>query len=472
MAYVEVMIVNPPELEDAIAKHRLGRVDEAEPVYRSFTRTHPELDEPWHLLGVIALQRNAPQSAEPFFREAIKRNPSHVKCLSNLGGALYQLERYAESEQALKAALSLSPDYVSARYNLGNTLLAMGRLQDARLAFEQAIAIQPDHVEAQNNLAETQKLMGTFDAAVETLQVALAQTPGNKLLENALIDILNYHMPKAERQSAYVEAQAVLQSLSLEGSDRPAPSTPLSDEAIGRLYRRCRDVLTTFGIGGDAVSPQIWRGATDDPDCRRHMKVFKTFNAIPEFCFHCYKIQIEPQTVVELFKLLMIFDAIALPGNNTRKCLVEVRPEISGAYKGLIYCQSREEGLEILNIVKTAIHEQISPQIPVVLKRGCSEFPVAYPEYGHFDETGKPTMVYNEQWRELEDYVDQNLSGYKRPNVFPTHNHPGFTVRDTVVMGIWLAYAAAIGDMNYLKISGTPVDKLPLSGRAPFKGTV
>ena len=54
--------------------------------------------------------------------------------------------------------------------------------------------------------------------------------------------------------------------------------------------------------------------------CDRHKKIFYEFNAIPKFCFNCYKVQIDIYNVVDLIKLYLIFDNIELPKINIRKC--------------------------------------------------------------------------------------------------------------------------------------------------------
>lgn len=71
---------------------------------------------------------------------------------------------------------------------------------------------------------------------------------------------------------------------------------------------------------------QLWKNEHKDDrsgGCLRHMTVFKQFNAIPKYCFDCYKVEIAHRTVGELFKLLMVFEKIALPSDNSRKCMCE-----------------------------------------------------------------------------------------------------------------------------------------------------
>ena len=94
---------------------------------------------------------------------------------------------------------------------------------------------------------------------------------------------------------------------------------------------------------------QVFRRNKINLNCERHFKVFNSFNTIPEFCFGCYKIQISPKNIIELIKLYIIFDQFEFGKDIFRKTLIEVRPKVSGTYKGLIYCSSKEESEEILN---------------------------------------------------------------------------------------------------------------------------
>jgi hypothetical protein len=171
----------------------------------------------------------------------------------------------------------------------------------------------------------------------------------------------------------------------------------ISEESVRELYQECLDALVKSGLGGGSMY-QVTRGVTqngwksaprgNNPSgniCRARMVAFNTYNIIPEYCFGCYKVVIEPRNVVELFKLMALIDEISLPNDNTRKCLVEVRPIIDGYYKGFVYCQDLSEGRDLLERMKMEVAEGISEGVTVALKRGCTEYRVAYPEYGAFD---------------------------------------------------------------------------------------
>jgi hypothetical protein len=302
-----------------------------------------------------------------------------------------------------------------------------------------------------------------MEEAVQVLQSALEKEPTNALISDFLIDILDHHMPNVEARGPHAKAQEALQRVTLEYEGTPM----IIDEAVQRLYQQCHGIIGPLGSTNHPT--QIWRGKNVDMGCNRHLMLFDTFNIISEYCFGCYKVSIEPRTVVELIKLMLVFDNLKLPNDNTRKCMVEARPEISGTYKGLIYCRSLDEGKDILKIVQAMVGEKISDKIPVTVKRGCSEYPIAYPEYGLIEDNGPSPMTYREEWREQEDYADKKLIGHVYPQVFDTHNHSGLSLRDALVMRTWLAYAATIGDLNYIEVSGSPMPKLRIEKRTLFQ---
>ena len=93
--------------------------------------------------------------------------------------------------------------------------------------------------------------------------------------------------------------------------------------------------------------------------CARHMSIFERYNIIPEFCFGCFKVQVEPRSILEQIKLFIVFDRLVLVNNNTRKCMVELRPNMPGFYKGLIYCSSSEEAKTVLKNVDTILQRKM-----------------------------------------------------------------------------------------------------------------
>jgi hypothetical protein len=235
----------------------------------------------------------------------------------------------------------------------------------------------------------------------------------------------------------------------------------ISNEAPCTLYQR----LDTPGVyGGSVKSLQVSRGKhplewknANPGGCDRHYKVFNELNIIPEYCFGCYKVVIEPTTVMELFKLLILFEKIYLPDNNTRKCMVETRLDCSGTYKGFVYCRGLEESKEVHSIVSSAVADEISPNISITMKRGCTGYYAAYPEYSPKEPGIKP-MEYNPDWRMLEEEFDKGRTYSRRTSPAQLTACPPWEV---FAMTFWLGYAATIGDTSYFDIAGTVLPPIP-----------
>ena len=75
------------DLDEALKKHRAGRLDDAEEDYQAILNADPSCAEAWHLLGVIALQRGDAEAAEPHLEKALGLSPDNAKFLNNYGVA-------------------------------------------------------------------------------------------------------------------------------------------------------------------------------------------------------------------------------------------------------------------------------------------------------------------------------------------------------------------------------------------------
>ena len=167
---------------------------------------------------------------------------------------------------------------------------------------------------------------------------------------------------------------------------------------------------------------------------------------------------------MELFKLLMLFDGLVLPGNNTRKCMVEGRADSKGSYKGFIYCRSIEEGKEVRRILQEIVAVEISPDVPVSLKRGCSVFARTHPRYAQL-KPGAPIMSFPPSWKVHEDFVDKAYASMHganagNPNV-NVETKAAYPPTEIFALQYWLQYAATIGDISYLKIAGRVLPPIP-----------
>ena len=145
-------------------------------------------------------------------------------------------------------------------------------------------------------------------------------------------------------------------------------------------------------------------------------------------------------------KLFLVFDQIKLSKNNIRKCMIEMRSEISGFYKGLIYCSSMEEAYQIADYLEIVVKEKFRSKLPLAVKRGCSEYPMAFPDYKQINKSGAQLMNYNDDWKLIEEDYDSknpiNRNGIIRPSL------SGLSLSDVLIIRNWIDYAKGIGDSS------------------------
>ncbi|MBF0357201.1 MAG: tetratricopeptide repeat protein [Magnetococcales bacterium] len=449
-----------------------GKLDEAILYHRKTISIKPDLATAHSNLGVAVQEQGKLDEAVACFQKAISIKPDFAEAHNNLGFAQIEIGKLDEAVSSCKKAVTLKPDYADAYSNLGYALLEQKKLEEAVSSCKMAIAIRPDFADAHTNLSSALREQGKADEAIYTLENALKSSSNYNKISEALIDILNFYTPENEYLGVHVKTQQTLQKKMASSIEKNSPT----NEIIKQLFQGSYEVLKAQNLHNERYfHTQIFRGRMDDSiknpifgNCSRHKKVFDIHGVIPKHCFSCYKVTIKPRTVLELFKLMMVFHNLKLPNDNTRKCIVEVRPEVSGTYKGFIFCQSFEEATDVLDIVKTLVCEKIHDNVPLTIKRGCSEYALAYPDYEKTEEMGSPLMMYNEEWRKYEEEVDKYTLGETNP-MNNTFSHIGVTLRDAMVMRNWLAYAKMIEDHSFMDIFEHSVLALPIKKRPLFE---
>src|SRR5580704_7685264 len=163
----------------ALALHKVGRLAEAERIYKQILATEPTHFGCLQLLGVISDQRGDHATAARQIESALKINPDNVFALISRGNALHALKRFDEALASCDRAIAVRPDYVEAHYNRGNALHALKRFGEALASYESALAARPDDAEALSNRGATLHGLGRFEEAVASCDRALALRPDN-----------------------------------------------------------------------------------------------------------------------------------------------------------------------------------------------------------------------------------------------------------------------------------------------------
>ena len=106
------------------------------------------------------------------------------------------------------------------------------------------------------------------------------------------INLLTEYVPTTSLLNPTIVAHQELRKISLRHNN----SEVKSDKHIVKIVSEIQKILDNDAINVETKESQIFRRNSVDLNCNRHMSVFNTHSIIPEFCFGCYKVQVEPRS--------------------------------------------------------------------------------------------------------------------------------------------------------------------------------
>ena len=91
-------------LEQGVAAHKIGKLQEAERLYRAILQAQPKNPDANHNLGVLAVSVNRVDLALPLFKTALKVNPTIEQYWFSYIDALVRANQRKDAKQAIKKA--------------------------------------------------------------------------------------------------------------------------------------------------------------------------------------------------------------------------------------------------------------------------------------------------------------------------------------------------------------------------------
>ena len=168
---------------------------------------------------------------------------------------------------------------------------------------------------------------------------------------------------------------------------------------------------------------------------------------VPSKCQECFKVVVRPRTLKELFAL----EKLQITMDRPCKCGIEVRDTVHGLYGGYFYNKGLDEGLIRYQEVRKAVNgdKYLTPSVPVILKRGCTEFELACGPSDQWQTTPEQLKI--------EAMVNQFLVKddvlRKQPDHVLWHLHRK-----------WIEFAYAHGDSTYAEFTdGKPLFMPPVT---------
>ena len=328
--------------------------------------------------------------------------------------------------------------------NLAVTLFHLGKVNIAIKYFIKCIEKNNNIVSPYQNLGMCYVHIGEYQNAIENFVKALTINKRNKNCNILLIDILNYVIPNDETGNYILQLNK--QILDFFYNKKITDISKNLD--IIAIIEEIEKTLEKENSQIDYNKTEIFRRNRLNLDCKRHFKVFDKFSIIPEYCFGCYKVQINTTNVFQLIKLLFLFNSDFL-SNHIRKCMVETRYQVKENYKGFIYCTGLDDAKNICETTKVKLNEFGINYKNIEIKHGCTEYYQKYPDFKKINLNGPQKMLYSETWKKFEKIIDDETPNRDKRVIVESINK--INLSDFLIIKNWLNYAELIGDESFKK---------------------
>ncbi len=327
----------------------------------------------------------------------------------------------------------------------GYILLSLNNYKISKKFFLNCINLNKNFAEAHYLLGIANVNLNDLERSLENFLSAIKLNPNLEDAHNKIISILTSFKPKNNHEHPYVFVNYMVDKIKINYNEDEF----IEDYEIKNFFTKSIDIVDKYLKNLGSPETQIFRQNSDNLNCDRHFKVFNTYNAIPEFCFGCFKIVIELKNVLDLFKLYFVFDNLYLGLKNIRKVMVETRDKVSGTYKGLIYCKNVNEVILIEEKLNKLLGKNIGNNFSISTKRGCTEFGIKYPEYKKISLNKSEMMKYDDTWKDKEKIIDNQIynENSEKALIYPSLKGP--KLKDILIMKNWLIYAKKINDNSF-----------------------
>ena len=416
---------------------------------RRIIKDKPDFETAYLGLGNALKEQGKLEEAVEAYKKALAVKPDYADAYYNIGVTVQEQGKLEEAIEAYNKVLAIQPDYDDAYYNMGNVLKKQGKLEEAIEAYNKELTINPDYAVAYYNIGIVRDDQGKLEEAIEAYTKALAIKPDYADAYLNASELLKTYAPKSQKTDILLSTNERVKKV---GNKLLSTN---SDKEIADNLSEAIDCISKDKFNFKTPLSQIYRRNSVDLNCRRHSKIFYTKNIIPEFCFGCFKVQIEVDTLFSLIKLTTLFYELELEDDLTRKTIIELRPNIAGFYKGLIYCRGLDQAQRVKKLLdinlKNTFHEETLSHI----KRGCSEFPLKFPEYGKISSDPAGAMDYPSAWKPTEDQFDQTDFIKPLENITPSIS--GFCLSDFYIIQKWIDYAKGLEDPSSAVFNDKPI---------------
>jgi tetratricopeptide (TPR) repeat protein len=370
--------------------------------------------------------------------------------LTKLFASIYfQTKKWQNSINYYEKTLPFENEKFKTYNNIGVAFFNLGKINKSIEAFQKSINDKSNFDLAYNNLGISFSELGIYQKAINNFTYAINLNKNNYNAKKNLINLFLVSKPKNINDHPLIKINAQINEI----GNKINIKDNIELKEIKKILDECESTLGNIDDDIHFSETQIFRKNSTNLNCNRHFKIFNEFNIIPKYCFACYKIQINLNNVVDLIRLFFIFNNLKLENNNIRKCIVEIRNNIKGNYKGYVYCDGLEDAKKVFHKIENTIEKTKFKKIKIEIKHGCSEFYKSYPNYQNINFEGEQQMKYDENWKEKESIIDMRnpIRADEDKKIF-TPSISSINLSDILIIKNWINYASIIGDYSFKKI--------------------
>ena len=330
----------------------------------------------------------------------------------------------------------------------------LGKISKAINCFEASIIDNENNELIYESLGICYIEKGEYQKSINNFIKVLKLNNKNIKSNLSLISLLNFIKPENYKENGILKANEKILNLNkIIKEDVP------NNFSIKEIFEKSNEYIEEYCNEINYNQTQIFRRNYEKLDCDRHFKIFNKFHVIPKYCFSCYKIQITTENVLELIKLYFLFNQPYFGKSNLRKCMIEVRSNVKGNYKGFIYFKNPQDAQETNKILNQKISEKKIQIKSIEIKHGCSEFYKKYPKFKKINFKGEQDMNYNKDWEKFENIIDdESVKRNKEDNLYVGSSLNLINLSDFLIIKNWLNYAKILGDNSYEKIFNKKIE--------------
>jgi predicted TPR repeat methyltransferase len=171
------MAAAAPELAEALAAHKAGRLIEAAKAYEEVLQQRPDDPDALHFYGMLHFHLGRGIDAVRLIGRSLDITPDNAHAWNNLGNILVFQDKLPEAKEAYRRATVLAPAMAEPWFNLGVCLRDAGEFQAAVNHLYMAIRQQPDFTRAYESLGQLMYRVGDFKQAASVYREWLARDP-------------------------------------------------------------------------------------------------------------------------------------------------------------------------------------------------------------------------------------------------------------------------------------------------------